>query len=129
MKQFAAVILALLYLSTSTGATVYSHFCMGKLAAHGWGENKSDSCANCGMEKKDNGCCKDEHHFLKNTADHKVSDAGFEWLNLQAPAIITSAYAYLPVVIPTETEKNPVSNAPPRSSVVAVYIFNSTFLI
>ena len=69
MKKFVTAILAVLYLGTSTGATVHMHYCMGKLADWGLGHNKSKTCGNCGMEKseeKDNGCCKDEHKFVNS---------------------------------------------------------------
>ena len=58
MKKFVAVILALVYIGTSTGANIHMHYCMGKLADWGLGDNKSKTCSKCGMEKsdeKDNG--------------------------------------------------------------------------
>ena len=69
MKKLVVAIVALLYISTSTGAPLYMHYCMGKLADWGFGDNNSKTCGKCGMEKseqKENGCCKDEHTFLKN---------------------------------------------------------------
>jgi hypothetical protein len=132
MKKFITAILAVLYLVTSAGATVHMHYCMGKLAEWRFLQNESDTCANCGMEKsnkKDNGCCKDEHKFVKNENDQKVAESFVINLSLQV--------IDLPVVFPdvadvpfvSITEEHPMSNAPPRSSGVAVYILNSTFLI
>ena len=80
MKKLFVAILALLYISTSSGAVVHLHYCMGKLAGWGFGDNKSKACGGCGMEKtdeKDNGCCKDEHKFLKTTQTKKSYDSWF----------------------------------------------------
>jgi len=132
MKKFAAVILAILYLSTSTGANIHMHYCMGELADVGLGNNKSKTCGKCGMEKsdeKDNGCCKDEHKFVKNTTDQKVVESSFQLIGLMGIAILPG-YTELPSIkISSLTEENPISHAPPRSNGVAVYILNRTFLI
>jgi hypothetical protein len=131
MKKFIAAILALVYLSTSTGANIHMHYCMGKLADWGLGQNKSKTCGECGMEKsdeKDNGCCKDEHKFVKNTTDQKVVESSFQLIELMGTAILPG-YTELPSIkISSLTEENPISHAPPRSS-VAVYILNRTLLI
>lgn len=131
MKKFITAILAVLYLGTSSGATVHMHYCMGKLADWGLGHKESKTCGNCGMEKsneKDNGCCKDEHKFVKSSSDQKVVESSFQLMEVMGTAFI-SEYAKLPSLqLTSVTEENPVSNAPPRSS-IAVYILNRTFLI
>ena len=53
MKKFITAILAVLYLGTSSGATIHMHYCMGKLADWGLGHQNSKTCGNCGMEKPD----------------------------------------------------------------------------
>ncbi len=132
MKGFVAAILAVIYISTSTGANIHMHYCMGELADWGLGHNNSKTCGNCGMEKseeKDNGCCKDEHKFVKNDNDHKTAETFV--INL-ANQVIDLPIEYLSVFdIPVSfvTEKYPVSHAPPRSNGVAVYIRNCSFLI
>jgi hypothetical protein len=40
MKKFITAILAVLYLGTSSGATIHMHYCMGKLAEWGLGHQK-----------------------------------------------------------------------------------------
>ena len=51
MKNFFVAILAFLYISTSTGAFVHVHYCMGELADWGIGYNKSTKCGKCGMKE------------------------------------------------------------------------------
>lgn len=132
MKKFIVAILAVLYLGTSTGATVHMHYCMGKLADWGLGHNKSKTCGNCGMEKsdeKDNGCCKDEHKFVKNDNDQKTTESFVTNFVLQVIDIPVEWSNSSEILVSSVTEKHPVSHAPPRSSGVAVYIRNCTFLI
>jgi hypothetical protein len=132
MKKFAAAILAIFYLSTSTGANIHTHYCMGEMADWGLGNNKSKTCDKCGMEKseeKDNGCCKDEHKFLKNTLDQKVAESSFLITYIVCVAIVPDYPELTSIKLSSLTEENPRSNAPPRSSGVAVYILNRTFLI
>ena len=132
MKKFITVILAVLYISTSTGAILYTHYCMGQLADWGLGHNKSKTCGKCGMEKsaeKDNGCCKDEHKFIKDDTDQKTTETGFQILQLSA-TILPGSFVEIPSAdFPAVTEENPISHAPPRCGGVAVYIRNCTFLI
>lgn len=132
MKKFITVILAFLYLSTSTGATVHMHYCMGKLADWGLGHNKSDTCRKCGMEKskaKDSGCCKDEHKFIKNDADQKTAEAGLQLMQVIAASLPLSFIEIPSNDFLTVAKENPISHAPPRTGDKAVYIRNCVFLI
>lgn len=132
MKKFVITIVAILYIGTSSGVTVHMHYCMGKLADWGLSSEKNNSCGNCGMEKsseKDNGCCKDEQKFIKNTADQKIAETSFQFKTIFSEAIVQS-YPELPIIqIASITEENPISHAPPRTQGVAVYILYHTFLI
>ena len=132
MKKPLVTIFAFFYLIISSGFTVHMHYCMGKLADWDLGHHMSKTCPKCGMKKseeKDNGCCKDEHKFIKNNTDQKNGEAGFQLIPLIAAAFPVSFVDILSVNFPSETEDNPISHAPPRSSGVAVYIRNCVFLI
>jgi len=108
------------------------HYCMGKLADWGLGHQNSKTCGNCGMEKpdkKDNGCCKDEHKFLKDDSAQKVTESNLQLMQLMATAL-PSAYIQLPeIALPSLTEESPNSNTPPRTQGVPVYIRNCVFRI
>ena len=132
MKKFITAILAVLYISTSAGATVQLHYCMGKLADWGFGHNRSDTCSKCGMEKNDakkTSCCKDEHKFIKNDTDQKVVESSFQLMQIAGTALLAGNPEFSLLHISSVTEENPVSNSPPRNNGVAVYIFNRTLLI
>ena len=78
MKRFCLAILAILYLTTSMGATIHLHYCMGELVECSLWNKNSSKCSKCGMEKNpestDNGCCKDEHRHIKIEKDQKLSE-------------------------------------------------------
>jgi hypothetical protein len=132
MKKIAVVILALLYIITTTGANLNLHYCMGELADWGFGSSKSKTCGFCGMEKgveKDNGCCKDELKFVKNDADQKFVESSLNILKL-----ISAAKPPYSSEIPADLflsiiEHNPVSHAPPRSKGQSLYKLYNSFLI
>ena len=132
MKKCIVAILAFLYITASAGAAVKVHYCMGELTDWDIWQKDSKTCNNCGMEKsneRDNGCCKDEHKFVKNNIDQKTVAYSFQLMELMGSSP-HPVYAELPFLqILSITEKNPVSNAPPRSNSIAVYILNRTFLI
>ena len=132
MKKLVIALLAFLYICTSTGTMVHMHYCMGKLADWGLGHDKSKTCGKCGMEKsdeKDNGCCKDEHKFIKNDAVQKTAEAGLQMLQVVAVALPVSFIEIPSKDFPSVTDENPIRHAPPRSSSVAVFIRNCIFLI
>lgn len=132
MKKFVVAILAFLYLGTSAGATLHMHYCMGKLADWGLSHSKSKTCGNCGMEKseeKDNGCCKDEHKFVKIDNDQKAAESFLINFSLQVIDLPVAYFSLPDTPVSSVTEKHPVSHAPPRITDVAVYIRNCSFLI
>jgi hypothetical protein len=132
MKKIITAILAVLYLGSSLGATIHMHYCMGKLADWGLSYSKSKTCPKCGMEKKDKGdkgCCKDEHKFLKNDSAQKLTENNLQMLQLFSFAIPPSFIELPSINFSSVTEENPISNAPPRTHGVALYIFKRSFLI
>ncbi|MGF2412710.1 HYC_CC_PP family protein [Ferruginibacter sp.] len=132
MKKILVTILALVYLITSTGVAIQMHYCMGELAGWGLGSDKSQTCSNCGMKEsseKENGCCKDKHMLIKNTADQKFTETCS--FTTQDFSIILPAnfIEFPPSIFSSVREEKPNKNAPPRSCGVAVYIRNCAYLI
>jgi hypothetical protein len=72
MKKLLTLLLAIVYISLNTGATVSLHFCMDKLVNWSLGDNRSQKCKSCGMEKDEN-CCKDENRFVRVDSDQTLS--------------------------------------------------------
>lgn len=132
MKKFIVTILAFLYITTSTGATIHLHYCMGELAQWGFEADDSTTCDKCGMaegdEEKSN-CCKDEHKFFKNNTDQKYAEAGLHLMQLLAITLPPSIFNFQANYIFRLTRGTPMNHAPPRGSGIAVYIRNCVFLV
>lgn len=133
MKKFIVCILAILYIGSSTGATVHMHYCMGKLVEMDlWHREKANTCNKCGA--KENGksckkkCCKDVHKLVKLDKDQKTAEAAIQFLALTSFATPVHFYE-LPEAQLTSITQEPVSNAPPRSCKVQPYIILCTFRI
>ena len=131
MRKLSVLILAILYISISTGATVHVHYCMGKLAGWGFGQDDSKTCGKCGMPKheKDNGCCKDKHKFIKSNTDQKITESAFQSIQLKAFFLPSSLFDISNIDFHSVTDEIPDAHAPPQTYGVAVYIRNCVFLI
>lgn len=132
MKKFSVVILTLLYLTTSIGATFSMHYCMGKLADWELGQNKSKTCGFCGMDKgdeKDNGCCKDEQKFIKNDTDQIFVGSATYTLQIPVAAEMPQFYRNAFIQAVSVSERYTLSHAPPRCQGLPIYIGIRSFLI
>lgn len=70
MKKFLTVILALLYVSTSTGATFHMHYCMERLVDVSlWHEEETHACSETCAQKG----CKDVHRTVKLEKDQQIA--------------------------------------------------------
>ena len=132
LGKFFLTILAFVYITSSIGATIHLHYCMGKLANWDIGQNISKNCAKCGMKKTDNennGCCKDEKKFIKNIADQKIDETVFQ-LTQYFSVLLSIDFIELPVInVCSVIVANNFGHAPPPGSGIAVYIRNCVFLI
>ena len=128
MKKILVSILAVFYLTSSVGATVHLHYCMDQLISWSLSKGDGDKCDKCGM-KKDGGCCKDEHKFVKNNVDQKVAEASIQLIQMAAvatpAAFIDTPEHYFSSLLKEYSK----SNAPPRNKGVRIYILNSVFRI
>ncbi|MEO6546737.1 MAG: hypothetical protein ABIN94_02010 [Ferruginibacter sp.] len=132
MKKFLVGIFALMYLGSTIGATVQMHFCMGKFANWQLGHKASSACEKCGMKKsskKVNGCCKDEHQFIKNASDQNAPGANLQVIPSPAIALPVTVFEITDAYLPSLKHETPPSHAPPNFRTVAVYIRNCLFLI
>jgi hypothetical protein len=68
---------AIFYLTLSSGLAMNIHYCMGKISSITFGHEKDHndgSCNKCGMSKTENHCCSDDVEFLKLTDSHQATD-------------------------------------------------------
>src|SRR5258708_28019621 len=99
MKKVFATILAIIYLSTSMGATVHLHYCMGKLFSWSLTDKDSKNCGQCGMPKSamgghclsfKDGCCKDKQAHIQIDKDQKATENAYQFITHSFIAIPTA---------------------------------------
>jgi hypothetical protein len=133
VKKAFVAILALIYLGSSTGATLHMHYCQGKLVEAGLWHDKESKCGGCGMEKETatkKGCCKDEHKQIKLEKDQKSAEQPILFMAQSAIAITPIQYFSIQDhPVENITTSFPVSNAPPRWKEVTIYLANRNFRI
>lgn len=132
MKRVLAIILAFLYVASSTGATFHVHYCMGKLVQVQLWHAEAKKCSKCDTDQSKacaKKCCKDEHKTVKLEKDQKAAEYAFHFMQMAALANPVSFFELPPMHALSMVEEYPVSNAPPRSSKIPPHIYNCIFLI
>ena len=107
------------------------HYCMGKLVGWGLIKTEATACSVCGMEKNhktNDGCCKDETRFIKNTTDQKITDTSIQLMQLASVGLPPSLIEAPLVHITSVTTEN-LYQVTSRSSGTAVYLLNCVFRI
>jgi len=133
MKKFFVSILAFLYLSTSMGATIHLHYCMGKLISWSLVDHGSNHCGFCGMMKKSmdskrlstsENCCKDETKQIKTNTDHKSAPSELLFVKVFA-ADAVNAFQSLPAVqLYAFALTCPKAHAPPAMDSLPLFLRN-----
>jgi hypothetical protein len=131
MKKLFITVLAIFYLSVSSGATVHFHYCMGELIEWGLSDNdsaKENDCSNCGMKKGlSEDCCKDQKQ------EYKLKESQKAPLNTIQPVVFALApvnYSDFNQILPsTPANLIPERIAPSRTPKTAVFIRNCNYRI
>ena len=124
MKKLLVIILASLYITGASGATVNLHYCMGQFAGWDLGHSEENNCGSCGMDKKlgdNDNCCRDENKTIKLTDVHKTAE---QFVNLIQVAVDAQQHfpTYQPQLIASSAGLLPNINAPPKQSDRPVYL-------
>ena len=125
MKRLLTFILASCYLCATIGATITTHYCMGKLYAVDLSHHTN--CGKCGM-KTDKSCCKDESRTFKIQDDHQPSGN-------QQQIVPLFAFSGFNRVFPAPAFPKDINipsthnNSPPGFRANLIGIFNSVFRI
>lgn len=72
MKKAFVAILAILYVTLTSGVIVNIHYCMGRIASVEYGYDDHDICGKCGMSGNREGCCHTEYNLVKVDDEHQV---------------------------------------------------------
>jgi len=138
MKKVLVSILAIIYLSTSMGATVHLHYCMGRLVSWGLAEHTGNSCDFCGMRKMVasgervmgmKNCCHEESKQIKNDKDQKAAQEFFQLIKIAPVVADLPQPVWVDAVVPSPVLSHPVSHGPPLGALVPVFLSNCNFRI
>jgi hypothetical protein len=138
MKKVLATILAVIYLSTSMGATIHLHYCMGKLFSWSLTGNDSKNCEKCGMSKRNtgghggivnNGCCKDKLTQVQLDQNQKTTENNYTLSDPSLIAIPVTTAAFSDLYVVSSILGYPTANAPPEPDKVPVFIRHCAFRI
>jgi|SRR5580693_8693558 hypothetical protein len=136
MKKVLATILAFVYLSSSMGATIHLHYCMGKLASWSLVNHERKNCERCGMVKKttssqnmaDNkDCCRDEYKQIKTDKDQQLFPSEYFKYNNLTQAITLSESSLESIKVFSFPIEFPSTNAPPLFDKVSRFIVFRNF--
>jgi hypothetical protein len=123
--------IALFYLSATSGMVMNVHYCMGKISSISFGHEKDHNdgtCDKCGMLKTENHCCKDEVSEVRLNDAHLTSSIAFELSSI-------SSIQPVKMIVLTDPEQGvsaqpvDVYVSPPPKTLNKVYLDISTFLI
>lgn len=116
-------------MAISTGVAMEVHYCMGKLAGVEYFGNVSDTCGKCGMkEVGKNGCCHDEHKFVKLDDSHKQSINAIEFKYTPLAILNPVTYVVKNEVI-AKVEQATINYSPPIYYKPHACILNCVFRI
>jgi hypothetical protein len=130
--------LASIYLSTSIGASVHLHYCMGKLISWGLINHDGKQCATCGMPKNHIGkqlvtvigdCCKDEHKPITVDKDQKPTDAAYTCFDLLVDIAAVHFANPSDGYVTAYLVGYPSTNSPPDLQKAPLFLRNCNFRI
>ena len=131
MKKLFVAILAVLYMSTSIGATIELHYCMGRLVKWSLRYDDNSNCSNCGMEKKHGsakGCCKDEYKRVKIDKDQNLTPKDIRLSQAITEIRLTvSGHSILPLLVSAASVTK--INGPPNGCHTPLTILNCVLRI
>jgi hypothetical protein len=110
-------ILALVYLTSTLGATVRLDCCLEKLVQVGLGA--TDPKMQWFDDAKDN--CKDDHKQVKLGHEQKRTDSKIRVAKIVPATLNTDHTAYSARIVSALLEKYPVNNAPPKPAIVPLF--------
>jgi hypothetical protein len=109
MKRLLAIFLALIYIATTSGIVINTHYCMGEIADIALGASNDAKCGTCGMENE--GCCHDDLQVIKLTENHHYTSINFEIPVFESISFNHAGQEY--IAIPSEMPAGKIRNHSP----------------
>ncbi len=140
MKRIFTAILAVFYITTSTGATVHFHYCMDRLVSWGLTKGTADKrqCPSCTLPrtsyekycvKENKDCCKDYQKLVKLGGDQDDVQRAVFFPSIPAAAIIYPIAEATFAHASPSSKRFPAIHAPPGAGHTSLYIIFCNFRI
>lgn len=128
MRKLLVILLILLYGVSSSGMTLYVHYCCDKVEKIDLAPVKKDAC-DMGHKKPTKNCCENKGILFKINADQK-SENSAELLikNFQIKKMILNSWV-IKISLPRVEKTGFTVSSPPFYLSAPVYILNCVFLI
>jgi hypothetical protein len=120
MKKVLAAILLMVYFTVSTGFVVCAHFCMNRFTSVELGSGNDKKCTQCGMHKKENGCCRDEVKVIKLEPTYTASQMISADFSLVAPLQVQILHPTIPIVSCATFDRKPDHGPPFTGSEICI---------
>ena len=129
MKSVSTFLLLIIHFVVTTGFSVSTHYCMGKIDGISLGVAKTDQCSVCGMHTEDsNGCCRDEIKVVMLQQDEQLAKVIVSSFGVDQHFATTSSY-YISERQKLHIPINEFSVIPPLLNSQPVYLSNRVFRI
>lgn len=133
MKKVLLILVLMAYISSTIGATVSMHYCMGKLVGTEIGKAKQKKCPNCGMREakaKKKKCCSEKEHQVKVKAEHqKATKSNNKALVIFDFENTTYFYSSKQTINKPTAKNNVQPHSPPILYEGRLHVLYSVFLI
>jgi hypothetical protein len=132
MKKCITILLALLYMGNSAGATIHLHYCMGEFINASFTDTNAETCGKCGMQSHNTNedCCKDVSIEAKITDSHfsyRIDYKIDKYYEITPPSFYCSDLAWF---FKTDIAHNSFKvHAPPDIGNLPLYIQHRNFRI
>jgi hypothetical protein len=127
VKKGLIFLLAIIYITLTSGIVVNIHYCMGRVAGVTYGAETEHRCDKCGMEAK-KGCCGTEHKLVKADGDHIYAKSISAPLTLAVlmPKVFPD---YISAIIYSGEHSDTPYDSPPDPRHNNFSVYNSVFRI
>lgn len=120
MKKFLVTILALVYLTSTVGASVRLDCCLEKLVLMGLGMSTHESQ----WQDDGTGNCKDDHKQARLGHEQKRTDSKIRVAKIVLSSLRTDQPANSFGIISNLLEKYRINRAPPQKGIVPLFILH-----
>jgi hypothetical protein len=131
VKKFAVILLLFVYATTTVGATVHIHYCMGKFVGWEFTQHENSKCGKCGMteSKTKKGCCKDETKQFKIDTDHQKASVDCNLNSIVSPALLSAFQINTIEYFPLQVLKENITRPPPNIAKQDLVVLYGNFRI